>query len=526
MTDSLWPDDSESRPGGEVPAGDLEDPIAAFLADIWEESKDEPLAAIVDPQPTEPAAGAGFAAVAETTPESSGSEAAAESDESAAIGTPGAPAVVVAAASASGHAQEAAPVADTGSSELPDAPSAPLRAPFLPLGPGFDDQFGSFEPEDPPAGSARRRSIFVVAGSLLAIAAVALVWVGVKVVLGSSDGKLVTRIDDRAAPGFEAIVEKTQTGLVLMVDDDGTLTSATVVALGSETTGGVLSIPVETDVYVSLSPGLAAPVALVDLVNSSGTDAAATALGELLNLGFTDIMVLRPSDLAARIPSTLTVNNPAAVTDADGTVVFAKGSITLPAGDLWRYISSTSPSEEPAVHAARQEAFWKAWLAAGDPAGEGGAGIDAYLDALAADQVTYQTLPISEVAAVDGSPTRFRLAPGVTGAAAVAPIVPLPEGAPGRRPRLRVVDGTGQLDAAQGAALVLAAGGGQVDIIGNSRLFGFIKTQIVYYDEAQKVAAEKMREVLGVGEIVQSTQTNSALDLTITMGEDLSLIHI
>jgi hypothetical protein len=108
----------------------------------------------------------------------------------------------------------------------------------------------------------------------------------------------------------------------------------------------------------------------------------------------------------------------------------------------------------------------------------------------------------------------------VTGAGAVAGIVPLPEGSPGRRPKLRVVDGTGKLDAAQGAAVLLAAGGGQVDIIGNSRLFGFIKTQIVYYDDSQKAAAEKMRDVLGVGEIVQSTQTNSALDLNITIGED------
>jgi hypothetical protein len=83
-----------------------------------------------------------------------------------------------------------------------------------------------------------------------------------------------------------------------------------------------------------------------------------------------------------------------------------------------------------------------------------------------------------------------------------------------------VVDGTGQLDAAQGAAVVLAAGGGQVDIIGNSRIFGFKKTQIVYYDESQKSAAEKMRDVLGIGEIIQSTQGSSALDLNITIGED------
>jgi hypothetical protein len=152
--------------------------------------------------------------------------------------------------------------------------------------------------------------------------------------------------------------------------------------------------------------------------------------------------------------------------------------------------------------------------------GTGSDGIDEYLSALSEGQVTYQTIPVTEVAAGFGQPTRLRLSPGVSGAQAVSSIVPLPEGSPGRRPKLWVVDGTGQLDAAQGAAVVLAAGGGQVDIIGNSRIFGFKKTQIVYYDDSQKAAAEKMRDVLGIGEIVQSTQANSALDLNITIGED------
>lgn len=464
MTDSLWPDESEKRPDAGGSADGIEDPIAAFLSDIQKESKEEPSGIAVDPAP----------------------------DQSTAVPDPAAP------------------------------PVEPPRAAR-----SFDERFGPmtldplipFEAPEPPP-SRRRRPGVLVAGGVLAVAAIALVWVGVQVVLGSSDGKLVTKIDDRSSPGFEAVVEKTQTGLVLMVGDDGVLRSATVIALGSETTGGVLSIPVETDVYVALSPGLAAPVALRELVSTSGTDAGATALGELLNLGFTDVLVLRPADLAGRVSSSLTVNNPAAVSAPDGSVLFAKGSITLRSEDLWPFLSSASPAEDPAVQAARQEAFWKAWLAASRTQGGSSDGIDEYITALAGDQVTYQTLPVTEVTAVDGQPARLRLSPGVSGAEAVAPIVPLPEGAPGRRPRLRVVDGTGQLDAAQGAAIVLAAGGGQVDIIGNSRIFGFAKTQIVYYEDSQKEAAEKMRELLGVGEIVQTTQTNSALDLSITIGED------
>ena len=464
MNDSLRPDDSEKQPEDGGSAGGIEDPIAAFLADIWQESNEESAVDDVDPAPVQ-------------------------------------------------------------SIVEPDVAAPPFAS--QPVERSFAERFGPMnletpEPDDPPEPPSfqRRKPAFLIAGGVLAVAAIALVWVGVQVILGSSDGKLVTKIDDRSAPGFEAVVAKTQTGLVLMIGDDGVLTSATVVALESETTGGVLSIPVETDVYMALGPGLAAPVALRELVSTSGTDAAAGALGELLNLGFSDVIVLRPADLRERIASTLTVNNPTAVTGADGAVLFAKGSIALRPDELWPFLSSSSAAEEPVVRAARQEAFWKAWLASARSANGGSSVINEYLSALASDKVTYLTLPVTSVAVADGQQARLRLSPGVTGAEAVAPIVPLPEGAPGRRPRLRVVDGTGQLDAAQGAAVVLAAGGGQVDIIGNSRIFGFTKTQIVYFEDSQKEAAEKMRELLGVGEIVQTTQTNSALDLSITIGED------
>jgi hypothetical protein len=215
------------------------------------------------------------------------------------------------------------------------------------------------------------------------------------------------------------------------------------------------------------------------------------------------------------------VNNPADVLDPDGRVVFPKGSISLKADRLLQFLSSTSPTENSAVHAARAEAFWKAWLTQESGATDGEAqGIDHVVSTLADSDLMYLTLPVTPLAVSAGQPVQVRLAEGVTGASAIAPIVPLPEGAPGRRPRLRVLDGTGQLDAARGAAVLLAAGGAQVDVIGNARAFGAPVTQIVYYDTTQRDAAEKMRALLGVGEIVQSTQTNSALDLMITLGAD------
>jgi len=476
MTDSLPPEESEARPTSGEQAEGIDDPIAAFLSDIWQESNEASSDGIGEHEDHSSSAGEEQAVAADPT------------------------------------------VSGPNVSDAVGPTPAPSQFGVPPFGarPRFDQDFLPFED---PVSSSRRRNIFVAAGSVLAIAAVALVWVGVSVLFDSSDGKLVTRIDDRAAPGFEAVVEKTPTGLVLMVGDDGELVSATVVALGSSTTGGVLGIPVETDVYVSVGEGFVAPVALRDLVRTSGTDSASTVLGELLNLSFSDVVVLHPADITGGATS-LTVNNPSAVTGPNGEVLFAKGSISLNSSQLWSFISGTSDSEDPVSRAARQQAFWKGWMASAPSVGASSDGINDYLSALSKDQVTYQILPVAEVAGGDGQPSRLRLSPGVSGAQAVSSIVPLPEGSPGRRPKLRVVDGTGQLDAAQGAAVVLAAGGGQVDIIGNSRLFGFKKTQIVYYDDSQKSAAERMRDVLGLGEIIQSTQANSALDLNITIGED------
>ncbi|MBU6328320.1 MAG: LytR C-terminal domain-containing protein, partial [Acidobacteria bacterium] len=171
----------------------------------------------------------------------------------------------------------------------------------------------------------------------------------------------------------------------------------------------------------------------------------------------------------------------------------------------------------------RVQAFWKALIAASDPSGEvtsSGAGLESALGALAGSRVTFETLPVAQIDLPAGQEAQYRLAPGVSGPQAIASVVPLPEGAPGRRPRLKVIDGTGEFDAARGPAILLAAAGAQIDIVGNAPSFDVDTTQIVYYDPAEKDDAERLRSVLGVGEVVQSTQSNSALDLTITIGAD------
>lgn len=457
MTDPLWPEEPPAEAASPAP---LDDPIAALLADVWTQPQVRK-AEIVDPT------------------------------------------LVV--------DDEPAPT-DPIPVEIPVPVPVPVPVP--------DDVQSDI--------SRSSRRWFLIALLALALVAIALVWFGMRVILDSSDGRIVSAESDQSKPGFEAIVEKTQTALVFTTTDDGQLDGAMLLALTSASDGGLMSIPVETDVYVAPTPGAILPITLRALFAANGADAARSSLGELLNLNFTDTFILRSAELASLVEpaAPLTVSNPSVVT-VGGDELFPKGSIQITAEQVWSFLSTRSAGSSELDRALRQQAFWKAWLgsigAKGADAAIGvstSSGIGRYLAALSVDHLTVETLPVTDLPGSTEEPVQFRLAPGLTGASAVAHIVPFPDGSPGRRPRLKVLDGTGELSDAEGPAIVLAAGGGQVDIIGNAPSFGTDTTSITYFDPAQREAAERMRAALGVGEVVESKQTNSALDLTVTIGAD------
>jgi|GEM_PF-593908 len=480
MTDSLWPEDA---PADEPQNQPLDDPIAELLADLW-----------TMPQVRK----AVFPSTEEETELPSTDEATEPLDTDATVSD-----------------REVAPLANESDS---------IRG----------DVSGTEREENEPSTTRRSliprssRKRFIVAAAVLAAVAGVLVWFGTRVILDSSDGRVVSAESDRTKSGFEAIVEKTPTALVLMTSEDGQLDSATLLALTAEGAGGIMAIPVQTNVYVAPSPGVVVPITLKALFASSGSDVARASLGELLNLNFTDTVIVKASELQALVApvAPLAISNPSAVS-ARGAELFAKGSIEVAADDIWSYLSTRSENGSELDRALRQQSFWKAWLAAISTSGTDVSipvptsnGIGKFLAALSRDQLTVDTLPVTDLPGTDEEPVQYRLAPGLTGASVIAPIVPFPDGSPGRRPRLKVLDGTGELLNAQGPATLLAAGGGQVDIIGNATAFGADITEITYFDPAQLDAANRMRAVLGVGEVVESKQTNSALDITVTIGAD------
>jgi len=361
-----------------------------------------------------------------------------------------------------------------------------------------------------------------VALVLLLVAIPALVWAGMRVILDSTDGQLVRRVTDPAAPGYEAVVEPTPTALVTTIDTEGTLDSAAVLALTADGTGGVLTIPADT--LVEIPGGF---VTLRFVHDTLGAEPYTAAVGNLLELTFSETATISASEWSGLVSAAapIAVSSPDPVVGPTGAVVFPQGSIDLAADEVWPYLSGRGPRESDLARLVRVQAFWRAWLSEVGAAGPDALGIPTdtglgrFLSGLSADQIIYETLPVTSVGADAEGREQFRVDPEAA-AAALAAIIPFPEGAPGTRPRLRVLDGTGELNNGLEAAIVLAAAGAQIDVVGNARSFGQTVTQFVYYDQGAEGAARELRDALGVGEIVHSEQTNSATDLTVVLGED------
>ena len=360
-----------------------------------------------------------------------------------------------------------------------------------------------------------------VLAAVLVVGLPLLVFIGLRVILDSTDGQLVRRITDPAAPGYEAVVTRTPTALVAIVGSDNTLSGVALLALTSETSGGIITMPA-TLAFPSRYGLLPATVAW----DGGGIDGVADAVGAVLDLSFTDRLVIRSADWASLLSTTgpLSITLPDPVRNAQDTVVLQKGTVQVRPDQVASLVDSKSPNENELNRSLRQELFWKAWLAqlrtsGAQIAGPIDTGLGRFVGSLSRGQLSVSSLPVTPMPASPPLPTRYLAVPEPA-AATVAAYVPFPEGAPGSRPRLRVLDGTGSLGNGLVAAIQLNAGGGQVDVVGNAKSFGQAVTQIIYYDGTSEETARRMRDAIDVGELVPSKASNSASDVTVVLGAD------
>jgi len=378
-----------------------------------------------------------------------------------------------------------------------------------------------------PAGSTSRWwrvGYPVLVGAFVLLVVPALIFAGLRVILDSSDGKLIKRVTDPAAPGYEAVVEKTPTAMAAVLAPDGSLDSVVVFALTSDTSGGVLLIPGSLGVDTSF--GLFPLTALWKL---GQLEPVTTEVGKALNLNFTESFAVSAADWATLVGpyAPLNLSIPDAVHDEKDATVFPKGSVTLKADQIATFLTSKSVKDSDLNRLIRQELFWKAWLAKVKSSSSPfpaptASGLGHFVAAVARGQLSISSLPVVPgpiaPAALGGAQTY--IVKESDALASVAAIVPFPDGASGQRPRIRVLDGTGKLSNGINAAIMLNAAGGQVDVVGNAKSYGQATTQIIYFEGTTEAEAKTMQKALTMGTIVASKQSNSGADMTVILGED------
>ena len=94
----------------------------------------------------------------------------------------------------------------------------------------------------------------------------------------------------------------------------------------------------------------------------------------------------------------------------------------------------------------------------------------------------------------------------------------------GQRPRVEILNGTGAVGVAQGAASKLVPAGGEITLTGNVPGFGVEQTQVVYYREKQRKDAQHLLEALGCGILKKAGRAIGMVDVTVIVGADCPAI--
>ncbi|MCB1259481.1 MAG: LCP family protein [Acidimicrobiales bacterium] len=358
-----------------------------------------------------------------------------------------------------------------------------------------------------------------------------LVWVGYRTVLESNDSTRVQTDVAESDPGWQALVEPTETMAVGFVDADGALAAVSVLSLSGESSGGIVTMHPNT---VGPVPGTDENTVPAKAYADGGAQGMADMVGAMLNAGMGEHATLTPDQLGALLApvAPLTFDNGDPV--RAGEVRFDRGELNLAADQAGLYLTTRNTVSDDLNRMDRYEWFWKAWLAAIAAKGEGAlpgetdSGLGYFLSRLADRQVQIATLPVEPASLPGGSEfdkVYVPLEPQTD--QLMVTVIPFPVGAPpGARVRIQLFDGTGQLNHGLPASPLLVYAGGEITSIGNATSFDNAVTKVIYYDDAMRPAAETMRDALGVGEVEKSEAQGSAVDVTVILGQDWAALPV
>lgn len=352
---------------------------------------------------------------------------------------------------------------------------------------------------------------------VLAVAVPLLVWLGWSAISSSSDGTVVGDPIDPAAPGYEAFVDPTPTLLLIHANGDR-LDGVTLLVLTDEgAEGAVLFIPPET----MTSSGL-----LSDRWSESGTTGVADSMVELLGIRPGELQVVGDDGWAALVSAVAPVDLMSAVPliGPDGETLYGAGLVTLAAADVGPYLAGRSPGESPLEALSRHLSFWTSWLVKVGESnapdvipGETDRGMGRFGRALAEGERLLSTITgqVDDNGYVELNPEFVRRQ--------VNEIVPFPISVSGESlPRVRLLNGVGDLELTKAAARELSRAGARITRIGNAAEFGWETTKVAYHDTGFAPHAEAYRDALGTGSVIAEELPDTPIDITVTFGADFS----
>lgn len=310
-----------------------------------------------------------------------------------------------------------------------------------------------------------------------------------------------------------------ETLLLLEKDASGVLVAATLFVVGPDGAGGdVVYVPPGTLAEVP-SLGLSA---LRDAARDGGDAVVQQALENLFGQPLPTVVSLDPAALTEAVApaGVLTIVLPAPVERRDPSgrveVLFDDGEVAVTPDEVPSLLEA--PGETDLDRLVRHQAFWDGWFAAiatADDALPASEELGPVLAAMAGAEVAHRLLPVQAVASgadlyqVDRAGLADLLGEVLPGATP-----------PGDRIRVQILNGTGEPGLAQQVQPLLVPAGADVVLTGNADRFDHPVTQIVFYDDADEASAQRIREVLGLGEVVRSRTALDVVDVTVVVGAD------
>ena len=376
---------------------------------------------------------------------------------------------------------------------------------------------------DPPRRRPSRRWMAVFASCMVVALGASLVlsYVGVRTVRSSKAGRIVSTVTDPAAPGFEAFVEPTPT-LVVLHDVDGELVSVAVLALNNGDAGGsVVLVPPTTLAGVGVT---ARPLSVIYAFGLDKADAARASVQGVLGVGIAEAVVVDDARWAELVGPVA----PLALTNPDDLDGFPAGPLSLQPAQVSPWLKTMRAGDSDLARLYRQELFWEAWAAAvavhaDDPGvvpGEVEVGIGRFVRGLGNGPARVATIPVDESIDAFGNPQFVPDAAAVE--VMISDLVPFPTGdVEGARTRVRLLDGSGDPQHVMRAAPLVVPADAEIVVAGNADRFDYSATEIRYHAPALKAAAERIRDSLGAGTVVDDPRPTEAFDITIVLGADV-----